>query len=268
MYKTVLTSLAFALSAASLISVPATAVELSASAGLLYFDYQEFDTDGSSLNHETGIIPGLSLAAHEKAFGFEHTIALTAWQGRVDYQGQTQAGIPHTTNTDESIYKAHYRFDWQPENSMGGLYGKVSWQNWDRDIRPANGVSGLFERYQWWTLEAGLHADLYQADKHNIFVEFGVLATTNGTVKIDLSNSGYGEPTLDLGDGTGLAVRAGWSRLLNKNNSWSILFDYTRWDFGRSNSQSLSDGINSIIITEPESLSKQASLRFIYQHHF
>ena len=244
-----------------LASTPAAAVDVTGGAGLLYFDYQEFGTNGASLSHETGIIPGMSLGARQRAFGLEHAIAFTAWHGEVDYHGRTQAGVPHDTNTDQTIYDIRYRMDWRFRDSGNGLYGGLGWQNWDRDIQPAHGVSGLSERYRWWSLEAGLHADVYKAGRHTLFMEFGLLATTGGTIKIDLRENGYGYPSLDLGDGTGFTARAGWTRQLSDNASLSMLFDYSRWEFGRSNSRSISDGINVITITEPESRSKHASLR-------
>ena len=253
---------------ATLLSVSADAADISAAAGLLYFDYQEFSLTGESLNHETGALPGISVAAREKMFGLDHSLAFTFWQGQVDYRGLTQAGAPHTTKTEQDIYIIDYRLDWRPKDTAGGLYGKLGWQNWDRNIQPANGVNGLFERYQWWSLEAGLHIDLYQAGNHKLFTEFGGLATTHGTIKIDLRNSGYGYPTLDLGDGTGIAVRAGWSSRLDDKSSLSILFDYTRWDFDRSDSETIPANTGSITITEPESRSKRAGLSFIYQFSF
>jgi len=92
------------------------------------------------------------------------------------------------------------------------------------------------------------------------------LATAKGTVNIDLQDIGFGKPTLNLGDGTGFALRAGWSRAFKAKSSLSLLLEYKRWDSERSDSLSIFNGVSTIAITEPESVSNSISLLMTYHH--
>lgn len=243
-------------------------LDFSLAADIRYFDYEEFGSSGQSLNDETGFIPGFSIAAGTSSFGLGHTLEFGLWGGAVDYDGRTQSGQPHQTKTDETIYRLLYRADWQPRNIGASLYAKACWQNWDRDIRPANGVSGLFERYQWWTIEAGLRATLWQLPKRSLAFELGLLNTNHGTIMIDLSGDGYGKPTLNLGDGHGAMVSLAYTIESAGNNRLQFAIDYTRWNFGRSNSMAVSNGASTIVITEPDSTSNHITLSAGYNFRF
>jgi hypothetical protein len=241
---------------------------LSLGADIRYFDYEEFGASSQSLDHETGFIPGIKIAGEKFAFALRHMAEFGIWGGGVDYDGQTQSGQPHRTKTDETIYRLLYRIDWQPTDDDGSLYAKACWQNWDRDIMPADGVSGLFERYQWWTIEAGLRATLWQQPNHSLAFELGVLKTSYGTIQIDLSDSGYGKPVLDLGDGLGASVSLEYALKLTSSKRMRLGIGYRRWKFGRSNNKAVSNGASTIIITEPDSLSNQITLSVGYQFQY
>lgn len=244
------------------------AVEIGMSAELMYFNYEEFDTSGNSLNKENGLLPGLTLLASQAHQAINNTVEISIFDGEVDYDGQTQSGQPYRTNTDETIYRFLYKISWSPENNKGAFYAKTYWQQWDRNILPNNGVSGLFERYQWWSFEAGIQTLLYKNDRHDLLFELGVLKTTNGTIKIDLSNSGYGTPILDLGDDIGFNGALNYRINFGQNSNLQFGFRYTNWGFGRSNSRTLSNGSNTITIVEPESTSYQTTATVSYIYNF
>jgi hypothetical protein len=130
---------------------------------------------------------------------------------------------------------------------------------------PSDGVSGLLERYQWWTIEAGLRTTLWQQLSHSLTFELGVLETSYGTIQIDLSDSGYGKPVLDLGNGLGASLSLEYAVELTSNNRLQLGIGYSRWKFGRSNSKAVSNGAGTIIVTEPDSLSNQTTLSLGYQ---
>ena len=213
-------------------------------------------------------MPGVNLTAGQQAIGLMHTLEMAYWRGTVDYNGQTQNGTPLRTDTDQAIWSLDYRADWRLPRLPAGLYGRVGWQNWDRDIQPAGNASGLFERYRWWTFEAGFSADILTLKKHTLTLELGGLVTRNGTIEIDLRAFGVGEPELDLGDGSGFAVRGGWQWQLGDRDSVVTLLEYEFWDFARSENATVSDGMNSIVIAEPESDSKRVGLSVQYVRHF
>ena len=250
------------------LSFNAYAFETGVSADLMYFNYEEFDTSGATLNTETGFLPGFTLSASQPLKAINNTFEFSLYGGRVDYDGQTQSGLPHQTQTDETIYRLLYKLSWAPVNDQGELYAKAYWQQWDRSIQPNNGVSGLFEQYQWWSFEAGGQISVYARPRHKVFVDLGVLMTRNGTIMVDLGNAGYGEPVLDLGNGVGLNSAINYRMSYTANGAFQFGLRYTTWNFGRSNVKTISNGSTTISIVEPDSTTQQLSATVGYIHKF
>ena len=244
------------------------AADLSIAAELMHFNYEETDISGNILNQETGFIPGISISAYLPHHNANHSFEFSAYGGEVDYDGQTQAGQPHQTTTEETIYRLLYKLSWSPEDSEGAFYGKAYWQQWDRNILPNDGVSGLFERYQWWTVEAGVQVPFIKDEQHSLLLELGALTTLNGTIMVDLDAAGYGSPELDLGNGVGFSGELKYAFMQRKNSSFQLGVQLKRWEFGRSNSKTISNGTDVITITEPDSRTMQTTLSASYIHHF
>jgi len=253
-----------------LIALPANtqAADLRLAAELMNFDYEETDVSGSTLDQETGYIPGFTVAASQPYRSIHNTVEFSLYGGDVDYDGQTQAGQPHQTTTDETIYRLLYELNWSPGDSEGAFYGKAYWQQWDRDIQPNDGVSGLFERYQWWTLEAGVQVPFIKNEQRELLLELGMLATNSGTISINLTNVGYGEHTLNLGNGIGYSAALTYEMKLASNNSFQFGAMLKSWEFGRSNSETISNGTSTITIIEPDSTTLQTTISANYIHHF
>ena len=244
------------------------AADLSIAGELMYFDYEETDLDGSTLNTETGFIPGVSVAVSSPHRRIIHSLEFSLYSGDVNYDGQTQAGVPHQTTTEQTIYRLQYRFSGSLESTDADLYGKIYWQQWDRDIQPNAGVFGLFERYRWWSIEAGVEVPLMRKDRQDLLLELGALATLNGTILVDLSDAGFGEPVLDLGSGIGFSGEIRYEIMQSNNSSLHFGVSYRTWEFGRSNSAIITDGINTFVITEPDSQTAQTRLFARYVHRF
>lgn len=243
-------------------------VNVTASAKILQFDYEEFDLSGQTLNKETGHIPGFSIAASTSHYHFKHNFNVEAYNGQVDYNGQTQSGAPHFTDTNETVYRLYYQLNWSPENYNVSLYGKTAWQQWDRDILPARSVSGLFEQYRWWAIEAGALLTLAETRTNKWLLEFGTIKIDHGTIEIDLSAQGFGRPKLDLGDGAGLSAGLMYEYKLSNKIELGLSLQYQRWTFGRSNTKFVSNGIITAGITEPRSVSNHTTLSLLCRYHF
>ncbi len=251
-----------------LASANCDAADLSIAGELMYFDYEETDIDGSRLNTETGFIPGFSIAASRPSRSARHSLEFSLYGGDVNYDGQTQAGVPHQTTTEQTIYRLQYRVSSSLETTDADLYGKIYWQQWDRDIQPNAGVSGLFERYQWWSIEAGVEVPLMRKERQDLLLELGVLTTLNGTILVDLSDAGFGEPELDLGSGIGFSGEIRYEVVQSNNSSLHFGVSYRTWEFGRSNSAIITNGIDTFIITEPDSQTAQTRIFARYAHRF
>ena len=239
-----------------------------ASIKTLRFDYEEFDQSGATFNRETGFIPGLSLSISKTKGELRSLISVELYDGQVNYDGQTQSGTPHVTNTDETLHRVFYKLNWSPEKNNNSIYGKVAWQQWDRNILPANNISGLFEQYQWWAFELGILATLFENNSNKWLLEFGVSKINNGTIKIDLSQQGFGQPELELGDGNGASVALIYQHKLTDRNKIGLSLHHQRWTFGRSNTQTIFNGIDSFDIVEPRSVSNHSMISFNYGHYF
>jgi hypothetical protein len=245
--------------AAALLSLAehAAALELGIYTYLKYIDYQEFELDGSSLNHETGFIPGIRLSAAHK----HHALWTSLDYGDVNYDGQLQSGVPHTTDTSYILVSGGYEYaytldQYQAINFLAG----VSSHRWQRHILPNNGIQGANAVYEWQQLHAGIR---YRPESlFNLPLEFGLsfTKTLNGTVDINLNNIGFGSPQLVLGDEYGFQTGIRYYREISRQLSVGILLESSRWEFGRSQSKSFSNGINNITIAEPRSVSWHTSL--------
>ncbi len=241
---------------------------IDASIRLLYFNYEEFDQSGASFNKETGIIPGFSIGVSHRQGNYDNTLSFEAYDGQVDYDGQTQSGAPHITNTDETLNRLFYKLNWSPDSSEHAIYGKIAWQRWDRDILPANNISGLFEQYEWWAFEIGFLATLYEKNTNQWLLEFGLSKISNGTIAIDLIDHGYGQPELELGDGHGITAALIYQHMISDRNRLGLSLRHQRWTFGRSNTKSISNGFTTINITEPESESNHSIFSINYSYYF
>jgi hypothetical protein len=95
-----------------------------------------------------------------------------------------------------------------------------------------------------------------------------MLTTFNGTIMIDLTEAGYGSHTLDLGDDFGFSGELNYRYRQTRHSSLQLGLQVKTWDFGRSNSKTITNGSNIISITEPDSTSVQTTLSASYIHHF
>ena len=252
----------------AVLSAGVHALDTRAAAELMYFNYEETDVDGNRLNKETGYLPGISIAASQRFRTARHSFEFSAYGGEVDYDGQTQSGVPHETRTKQTIYRLLYRLSAPLETTDAELYGTVYWQQWDRDIQPNNNVLGLFERYEWWSIEGGVEVPLMRKDRQDLLLGLGVLTTLYGTISIDLRDLGFGEPELDLGDGIGFFGELKYDIRRWENSSLQFGVTFRTWEFSRSNSKTISNGSEFITITEPDSTTAQTTLSASYIHRF
>ena len=235
----------------------ANALEASLHSYLKYIDYQEFDLDGSSLNHETGFIPGIELNLKHT----EHRLWASYADGGVNYDGQLQSGTPHTTDTDYNLLSTGYEYMLSLERYRNiHLLAGLSGHRWQRHILPANGIQGVNAVYQWQQLHAGIRYQPVALTNLPVELNFSLIKAINGTVNINLNTIGLGSPQLDLGDKVGFQAGIKYFRELSNKLSMNFLVESSRWEFGRSKSRSFSNGINSYTIAEPRSVSWHTSL--------
>lgn len=229
---------------------------------IIYFNYEEFDQNKLSLDKETGFLPGLSVRLIKN----RHTLSTESFIGVVDYDGQTQSGTPHKTDTQEFLYNLGYRYSFIHPNTSSHFFIGSHYQLWGRSIRARNNVSGLNEVYTWLYIEGGYHLQQALADNKSIEFEFSAIRNFNGSIHVDLNNSGYGEARLDLGNEYGLKTSLSLNITNTASNKFRIGLEFKHWKFGRSNTEVLTNGTDTISILEPDSESNLTRFFIQFTH--
>lgn len=235
---------------------------LSISPSFLYFDYTELSTTDQVLDTETGWLPGLEI-------GFDYDITpdwsigvnTSFYLGTVDYDGQTQQGVPHTTNTDTGLFRLGARVGSLVYKDIQ-LFAGVQLHRWDRDINDNNNISGITETYEWNEYSLGLNTDFIVTSKDLINLEASLLFIRNATIFVDLTRVNLGTATLEQGDGTGARIALGWLHQNTNNIGYGLDLFFEGWEFGRSNTKQTDNSSTIIFVTEPRSETRNIGLKF------
>lgn len=234
--------------------------------GINYFDYQEFDEFDQTLNKETGYLPGVSLSYHYLKDSFGIRLAGGYFSGEVDYSGETQTGAPLKTQTEETLFDLETELLWHPVTPDLGFYAKLQWFEWQRRILASTRSIELYEVYQWQNVEAGFVANLVEFSQGHVTLKFGLAHTKNGRIRIDLSQLGFGEPQLQLGDGSGTSASLTYYFMQTNSSRLSVSLNHREWSFKDSNRKSISNGSTILSIREPKSDSKRTGIVLNYQY--
>ncbi len=227
------------------------------------FDYTEFDEQDKRLLNEYGYVSGVRLKAGQIVGQREVSIMIESLAGEVLYDGQTQGGSPHLTNTDEELtdiaVEIKYRFDVVYEATPVVLMG-VGNRKWRRDINSTATVSGLYEVYQWSYWMLGGAAE-WRAGPQSVFgVEGRWLRQVNPT--IDVYIPGYDKLSLDLESKNNYRLACFLNYRHSQKLSWSMELFWQTWHLGRSNSKRLTSGGMPTIysVFEPDSETFQTGI--------
>lgn len=245
-----------------------TKTRLTLSPSLLHFDYTEFSTTAEVLDRELGWLPGLEFKlSHAITSDWSFDIVSSYYSGTVDYVGQTQSGVPHTTDTGTNLFRIGGQINKEIYKKIHLFVGAQSHQ-WNRDIKDNNNVSGVDETYKWLEYSIGLNSDLFISQKDVVNLEAGFLITRNGTLNVDLSRIDLGTTTLDLGDGTGARLSLSWKRISTNNIHYGLSLFAEGWNFGRSNTKRTQGGSSNVLVTEPESETRNIGIKLNIEYSF
>ena len=243
-------------------------IQLSISPSLLYFDYTEFSTTDQVLNTETGWLPGLEAGlSYVITPNWSASINTSYYQGTVDYDGQTQQGVPHTTDSDATLFRFGARLDRLIYKDIHLFIAAQSHQ-WERDIQDKNNISGIDETYEWHEYSLGLSANFIITNKDTINLEASYLLVRNATIFVDLSRVNLGTTTLDQGDGTGARLNLNWRHHYENDFKLGLGLFFEGWGFGRSNTRQLENSSAIIFVTEPRSETRNTGLKLNIEYMF
>ena len=246
---------------------------LTVAPGVMSFNYEETDVDGSFLDGEHGDIPGVKLSIEEldQEYLFSLGLALEYYAGNVDYTGFIQStnirydGLPLSTTTDQIIF-SFSTYIKKPILSDPNLfvYGNLTYKKWERDIQgkfisgidnfgdPFTNlyVSGLFEVYQWWQMTFGVFSK-YSIHKNS---EVGFRAGILRTIAPEMDLAAF---TFDLQEAWGYEAELSYYHQITQQQRVGISGSIMVWSFGRSNQ------IGGFV--EPDSESEMKTVQLLYE---
>ena len=209
----------------------ASSISLGPSA--LSFRYKEFPDNERLRNREDGLLPGVTAGLRLAPGSWRVRLAGSYHGGKVDYDGATQSGSPHKTETGTDIFDvmvtAGYSFAVGGSVTLAPYLG-AGYRYWRRDILPNAGVRGLLEVYRWPYAMVGLDLGLFQTERFQGGIDVRLIRPIDPKLDVGISP----ETTLDLGARTGYRVSLPlrWSF----GASQGILFEpfYERQEIGAS----------------------------------
>jgi len=235
------------------------------SPSLYVFDYAEYDFAGNFLDGETGVLPGIHFAYELNHDRFSIIAQYSEFGGNIDYDGHTQSGIPHQTQTDTFLRFYNLSLYTAKRKQAGRLFIRFGSSYWDRDILSTATVAGLHEIYRWNEITAGIRIDQHN-NQLGVWAEFSLLKTHSAEMEVLLPSENV---TLILGNHAGFRLEAG--RYFSVSNDLELGFSgfFEYWQFGRSESVFVADFFGEPAnIHEPDSESQHWGLRFNIRYRY
>lgn len=189
-------------------------------------DWQEFDTSGRRLVHESGTLQGAELSASFRCSDWIFQAELTQLEGTRLYDGQTSSGIPVTSQSALRQSKGLLQTSLNVSDAwrLGvRLSGQTTW----RDIASAGGASGYPERFDWRLLSLGSQ---WKTVLGRGQMTVAAWAGTQLTSSMTLNLPGRDQAILELGTIRQVELAVGWRMPLGQ--AWSLQADarYSRTD--------------------------------------
>lgn len=252
----------------------ASADELQVGPSLYYFDYSEFTDDGSRFNRETGFLPGFQIGVGNLASqDFRAHLEAEFYRGTVDYDGQTQSGVPHSTESDTTLYRLGGSVSYAFKDNFQS-YLSLRYLRWDRSIRDnfnsilgAN-VPGVNEQYRWKEAGVGARAHLGCQPDCRWLLDVALLRVLDPEIQINLEDRGFGSPVLHLGEEYGVRAQLAWMLHWQENRRINLNLYYEAWDFGRSADVVVNRGTLFLVVREPRSETRSAGARLTFTFLF
>jgi len=242
---------------------------------LMHFDFSEYDEEREVLN-ESGFLYGAELEfgtkIGTKPFWFSTTGQVL--RGVVNYDGETQNGVPHQTTTNELIYDWNMQIgriyeSWR-RHDYATIYAGVGFHQWIRDINskfnPLAGVDqtgenviGLFERYTWYYANVGARGFIFRTQRAHMLIELNLLRTLSPIMEV--SFRGQKDPAkVSLGEHYGAKLSLPIRYEITRRFQIYSEFFFEAWDLGRSKRQNITE--NGIVYSKGGLFEPRSTSRF------
>ncbi len=244
--------------------LPAQAEQLMVTFGSEYFSWREYAGD-SKLLEETGLRHFAGLEAESTpAANWVYGLRSRLYLGRVAYDGQTQSGTPHTTDTDYLGWMAELDFTHHFLTSTAGPHAwgitfSFGYDSWLRSLRDKGNVYGYDERYD---VGYGRLGATYSGN-HGWSVQGGVKLPFYTSETVGLTRLGFdSDPTLKPKPDYSLYASVSY-RL---NPRWNLGGYYDSYRFRQSDSELVTGGGSLYSVHQPKS--QQDTLGFYLNYRF
>lgn len=216
------------------------------------FNYNEFDDQGTSLLSENGIIPGINFLLGYHQHNYFLSTRINYFRGSVDYDGQTQSGLPLQSITNSELGSWDSSVGWYVINEVS-VFLRLSKHYWNRDIQATDTSGRLFEHYSWNQAGVGMQIRYDFSPKSSLNLH-GVLSKThNPEVLVDLRPYGGENVLLELGSEQSIELGYEWVYRVSPSFALGLGAKYQKYRFGESDSKITFLNSSIVSISEPSS---------------
>ena len=241
-------------------------------AGLLKFDYAEYNDSNVFLDGETGFIPGIVLK-RKQHYQRSYTELVGQFHANtIQYDGQTQGGTPLQTKSDAIIIDTYFRFGSYFDIARNhSPYIGLGFRYWLRNIHPGydingNPVAGLQEQYYWGYLLVGYEGHFLVSDDVEMGFDIRSTLMLNGKMDVNfLGYNNYDDTQVNLGNEFGVRFAIPIKIKIRKH-SLIVAPYYEIIDIGKSNTVRLTSGgaATTTVIYEPRSETRNIGINITW----
>ena len=247
-------------------------VEYQIGAGLMDFNYTEYDDDDVFLDGETGFIPGVVLKLKLRSQKIYTEFVGQAYANTIEYDGQTQGGTPLKTKSNAVIVDTHFKSGLRLSHARNhGPYAGIGFRYWLRNILPGrdingNAVAGLLEQYHWSYGLLGYSGNFHVSEKVTLGFDIRHTYMFNGKMDVNfLGYKNYDNTQVELGNRAGQRFAL---PITTKIRSHRLILSpyYEILDIGKSNSVGVTiDGVpTNTVIHEPRSETRNMGIEITW----
>ena len=232
--------------------------EITFGASLLDFTYKEFDDNNVLLDREDGLIPGFILGYRQNKNNLFTELSFSYHATDIQYDGQTQSGIPVKTRSDADILDLSFKVgsQYQTENKYQyELYAGLGYHLWQRNIRSTATVLGIFEEYDWFYFLLGAKLPLLKTVDSRLDFDIQYARMMKANIFVQLSSLGADDVNLRLGKKNIYRFSFPWRMIMKNSSVWVIEPYYEFWEIGKSETKPVTIGgiPTPFVVWEPRS---------------
>ncbi len=215
------------------------------------FTWKEFDDSGGEFLEESGPIFGAGITAKGLIQPLTIKGRAELFSGSVDYDGQTQAGMSVTSDTEYLGGKVEADLGWLiviDETFALEPFAGIGYRWWERDIKSTGTAIGYIEN--WWSsyVRLGLRSESEISTQSKLFAEVGAKIAIKNENEVDLTEIGLPLITVEPANATAFFAEIGL-----RGEPFVISLFYEGLRFKKSDMVIVSAGPAILGFTQPES---------------